>query len=215
MSEDVKTIRHIIQKEKTEPTKTDKSKDEEIERLKGELDERDTQILELARIEINTMKEELIEKYPHKILEIQSCSNPTELEALKWAYSEDEIPPKAPTGKATLIEKPSTDSLTQAENEGSLINRLYRVAQKRHLRSDAQQLKQKQLAREQINKMYKSLTSNPNLGREVKRIGDSLSEYATCPKCGEVVEGLNPNAKGSICPSCKFVVGQGSYHRVY
>ena len=136
-----------------------------------------------------------------------------EIEQILEDAKDDSVQPtKPPAGKARLIEQPDySTSLDRAKNEGSLINRLYRTAQNRN--RDDEQRKQKQIAKDKIDKMYKSVVENPNLGRQVGKIPELLHGYATCPRCGQVVEGFNPNFKGSECPLCGFVVGQGSYTR--
>jgi len=152
-------------------------------------------------------KKNLAEKakpeFKQKILDAQSGY---EIEGILQDAKEDrEQPYKAPAGKAKLPTQPD-----YSKSEGDLINRLYGQAKTR----DRKQQEQKQDALEKIDRMYKSLTENPNLGRKVKSIGDSLGDFNSCPKCGSVVN-ANFNRKGSVCPICNFESGKGSYVRRY
>jgi len=202
----VRTIQHVIFDSRNPPKKDKKSKPKESETNN---DKREFLSRASERF-FEDEKEKLIEQFPESASKIRSVESGFDLELLAEKLQEDAVPKKV-KGKATLIQQPDySSSLTQAENEAKLINRLYQKATTR----DKQQQKQKELAKSKIDKMYKSMVENVNLGRAVKRIGDSLGDYNTCPKCGLVVE-ANFNRKGVVCPECGFVVGQGSYYKVY
>ena len=198
MSEPERTIvvKHEIIKPKEPEKPLDKDEQEDAENL--------------HELWFEDFKEDLAEKMPKLKDKILACEDGYQLEGVLQAEkdrkADDKQPYKAPKGKATLPTQPDySKSLTQAESEADLINRLYNQAK------DRDKTKQK-IALEKIDKLYKSMVTNPKLGARVKEIPKTIRDFNPCPKCGAVVE-ANFNVKGVTCSECGFVSGQGSYLR--
>lgn len=199
MSEKVITVKHEIIKPKQPEKPLDKDEKEDAENL--------------HQLWFEDFRSDLADKLPKLKDKIMKCQDGYEIETVledaKDRKADNIQPKKSIAGKAKLPTQPDyTNSLTQAENEGKLLNRLYRMAQNR----DSHKKQEKQEALEKIDKMYKGMVENPKLGARVKDIPNAVRDFNPCPKCGAVVN-ANFNIKGATCSVCGFVSGQGSYVR--
>lgn len=183
---DVRGIKPKKKKPKTED-KNDKVDDDKLEFLSR-----------ASELFFEGEKERLIADYPEHASKIRSVESGIDLDLLREKLEDDEgITTPIIKGKATLIQQPSNSDLETANSHGSLINKLYREAKK-------WKSPHKEDATDKINTLRKTMTENVSK----KQILDTIGSYGLCPSCGNVVE-ANFNRKGSTCPICGFVSGQG------
>jgi len=205
MSEKVITVRHELIKPKPDP-EVEKPKPKEKPVDDDRVIELESQMVSLISYNLQLQKDFAVDRFPEHKQEIMDADNEATLTDLIEEFESDIQPYKAPSGKATLPLKPDySTGLDRAETEADLINRLYEQAKDRDKTK-------KKIALAKIDRLYKGMVTNPKLGRAVKEIPKFIRYFQACPKCSAVSE-TNFNIEKQKCPSCGFVVGEGSYTR--
>jgi hypothetical protein len=203
----IRVVHEIQKSESTKPKKSKKPKEIDatpddkqkiIQDLEQKLAEREAQLASLAFVEMDKKRDELIDRFPEMASRIERAESIKDLMQLEAKLNEDFEPyqPK-PKGKATL---PQTidNPLDRGQDEGSLINKLYR--EQKRPKSDY-----KQEARKRTDKLFADL-SNISLDH-MTRVMRNVSPHYICPSCGAVTS-ADLSRKGGTCTVCGHEVGK-------